>query len=194
MDDTTILGATLNQLGQTAKQTVKQVVKLPEEMAADLGGQIGGTPQHQNSEGQAKPAAPNESKQWQSNEERIKFLKDLYGKSDPSADSGQVKKDDLQASQSKKPSEFQEQIAKKSPEEQKKLIELRDQLHKENYYDPTFNPKNRPAGGEERPAEKVENEKKQEMIDLQKKEEKKPPPLAVVREQNKAEMFRGAAG
>jgi len=32
------------------------------------------------------------------------------------------------------------------------------------------------------------------MQDLQQKDAKKPPPLAVVREQNKAEMFRGAAG
>jgi hypothetical protein len=183
MNDDSILGGVLNQLGQTAKQTVKQVVKLPEEMAADLGKQITGEKPITS----AKPDLASgelKSKQWQSDEERVKFLRDLYGKSDPSASSGQ----------DKKPSEFQEQIAEKSPEEQKKLIELRNQLHKVNYYDPTFNPKNPPAGGEERPAEKVEQEKKQEMMDLQQKDAKKPPPLAVVREQNKAEMFRGASG
>jgi hypothetical protein len=188
MDDTTILGGALIQLGQTAKQTVKQVVKLPEEMAGDLGRQIGGDQQRPTSEGQRKPDVSGEPKQWQSDEERIKFLKDLYGRSDPSAGSGQAAKNEAS---DKKPSEFQEQIAEKSPEEQKKLIELRNQLHKENYYDPTFNPVKKQ---EERPAEKVEQEKKQEMIDLQKKDAKKPPPLAVVREQNKAEQFRGAAG
>lgn len=186
MDDTTILGATLGQLGQTAKQTIKQVVKIPEEMVADAGKQIGGSKPVASAEDSSEP----KQKQWQSNEERIKFLKDLYGKSDPSASSGQVKKDDLQQPQSKKPSEFQEQIADKTPEEQKKLIELRQQLHKD-YYDKLVNP---PKQQEERPAEKVENEKKLEMQDLQEKDAKKPPPLAVQREQNKAEMFRGAAG
>jgi hypothetical protein len=193
MDDTTILGGVLNQLGQTVKQTVKHVVKLPEEMAMDLGSQIGGSTQRPSSEGQTKPAAPNESKQWQSDKDRIQFLKDLYGKSDMSKD-GASDSDKNVSSSGKKPSEFQEQIADKSPDEQKKLMELRNQLHRENYYDPTFNPKSQPAGGEERPAEKVEQEKKQEMMDLQKKEEEKPPPLAVMREQNKAEQFRGAAG
>jgi hypothetical protein len=182
MDDTTILGGALNQLGQTVKQAVKQVVKLPEEMAGDLGKQIVGEKPAASAEGSGPlHSEASEPKQWQSNEERIKFLKDLYGKTDMSKD----------GASDKKPSEFREQIAEKTPEEQKKLIELRNQLHKENYYDPTFNPVKKQ---EERPAEKVENEKKQEMMDLQKKEADKPQPIAVVREQNKAEQFRGAAG
>jgi len=175
MDDTGILGGALGQLGQAVKQTAKQAVKLPGQMTRDAGEQIGA----------AKPAVSGESKQkqWQSDEERIKFLKDLYGKTD------------APKSLDKKPTEFQKQIKDKSPEEQKNLMELRSQLHRENYYDPTFNlVKNPPAGGEERPAEKVEQEKKKEMQDLQEKKEKAPPPLAVVREQNKAEMFRGASG
>ena len=199
MDDTTILGGALNQLGQTAKQTAKQAIKIPEEIAQDLAGQVG----------IAKPAASAEDfgplrqssseasepkqKQWQSDEERIKFLKDLYGKSDMSQD-GSLKTNKQATVEGKKPSEFQEQIADKTLEEQKRLIELRNQLHKDVYYDPTFNPKNPPAGGAERPAEKVEQEKNKEMQDLQQKEAKKPPPLAIVREQNKTEMFRGAAG
>ena len=181
MDDTGILGGALGQLGQTAKQAVKQVVKLPGQMARDAGEQIGGVPLRQSSDGQAKPAVSSESKQkqWQSDEERIKFLKDLYGKTD------------APKSLDKKPTEFQEQIKDKSPEEQQELMSLRSQLHKENYYDPTFNPVKKQ---EERPAEKVEQEKEKEMQDLQEKKEKAPPPLAAVREQNKAEMFRGASG
>lgn len=190
MDDTTILGGILNQLGQTAKQTVKQVVKLPEEMAADLGGQIGGA-------GQNSPEKKTENKsQWQSNEERINFLKGLYGQTEAPkvpVDTGTNLNQNSVANsgQNEKPTGFQEQIADKTPEEQKQLIELRNQLHKENYYDPTFNPVKKQ---DERPAEKVENEKKKEMIDLQEKEDKKPQPIAVIREQNKAEQFRGAAG
>ena len=185
MDDTTILGSTLGQLGQTVKQTAKQVVKLPEEMARDAGGQLGVINQDKNGAQEDKPQS-----QWKSDEERIKFLKDLYGSSDQNSTVKQNPSEEVVSSV--KPSADAKAMADK--EEQRKLMEFRNQLHKENYYDPTFNPKNPSAGGEERPAEKVENEKKQEMQDLQKKEERKPPPLAVVREQNKAEMFRGAAG
>jgi hypothetical protein len=198
MDDTTILGGALNQLGQTAKQAGKQIVRMPEEMTGDLGEQLG------INKDQAAASAQGSSEpkqgQWQSDEERIKFLQDLYGKTDqekqnPSEEKSKTKQTSanplVKSEENKQPSEFQEQIADKSPEEQKELIELRNQLHKEVYYDPLINPVKKQ---EERPAEKVENEKKQEMMDLQKKEEKKPQPIAVVREQNKAEMFRGAAG
>lgn len=189
MDDATILGGTLGQLGQAVKKAGQQIVKIPEEMTVDLGGQVAGVKQSDGDKVQENKSG----KQWQSDGERIKFLRDLYSFSEKNP--SEVKKDDLQTSQDKKPTEFQEQIADKSPEEQKKLMELRNQLHKENYYDPTFNPvKKPPDGGEERPAEKIENEKKQEMQELEQKEAKKPPPLAVVRERNKAEMFRGAAG
>lgn len=205
MDDTTILGSVVGQIGQTVKKAGQQVVHVPEEMAKDLGGQIGG----------GKPAASPDSsgepkqKQWQSDEERIKFLKDLYGTvqspteasaSSNTADKPAEKVKQKTANQTsanplvkseEKPTEFQEQIKDKSPEDQKKLLELRQQLHKDVYYDPTFNPVKKQ---EERPAEKVENEKKQEMAELQQKEEKKLPPPAVIRERNKAEMFRGAAG
>ena len=200
MDDSTILGGTLNQLGQTAKQAAKQVVKIPEEMGKDLGGQIGG----QKNEQAASAKGSSEPKQWKSDEERVKFLRDIYGSSQVSPGSSTLEVDKTKGeaeiatspnplvSTEQRSSEFGEQIKDKTPEEQKKLVELRDKLHKENYYDPTFN--RPPQQQEERPAEKVENEKKQEMVDLQKKEEKKPPPLAVIREQNKTEMFRGASG
>ena len=209
MDDTTILGGVLNQLGQTAKQTVKQVVKLPDEITADVGQQIrGGVPQRPSSEGQGKLQEQSQVQKsgWKSDEERIEFLRGLYGSSKSStgnkpeknfSEDKQDKKQTTSANpfvkseENKQPSEFQEQIKDKTPEEQKKLMELRSQLHKENYYDPTFNP---PKKQEERPVEKVENEKKQEMMELEQKDAKKPPPLAVVRERNKAEMFRGAAG
>ncbi len=183
MNDDGILGAALGQIGQTVKQGVKQVVKIPEEMARDAGGQVGSATQNPND----NKASENNSR-WQSDEERVKFLRDLYGSSEPSAETSAFAKASADVNT------MADKRADK-PEEQKKLLELRNQLHKENYYDPTFNPvKNPPAGREERPAEKVEKEKKQEMVDLQKKEEEKPPPLAVVREQNKTEMFRGATG
>lgn len=181
MDDTTILGSTLGQVGLTAKKVGQQVVKIPEEMAADVGGQVVGSTASAKSDlasGEPKGNKP----QWSSDEERKEYLKNLYGKTDMSKD-GASDVSDKSASSAK--------ASAAKPEEQKKLIELRNKLHKEEYYDPTFNPVKKQ---EERPAEKVENEKKKEMVDLQKKEEKKPQPLAVQREQNKAEMFRGASG
>jgi len=197
MDTTTVLGSALNQLGQTIKQTAKQTIKIPEEMGQSFGEQVNPTKKQNAPDTQNA----NASGKWKSNEERERFLRDLYGsseKSSPQQDASR-KKQTTSANPlvkaTEKPTEFQEQIADKSPEEQKKLLELRDQLHKDTYYDPTFNrPKSPPAGGKERPAEKVENEKKQEMQELQKKEEKKAPPLAVQRERNKAEMFRGPSG
>jgi HD superfamily phosphohydrolase len=196
MDDTTILGGALNQLGQTVKQAGKQIVKMPEEMTGDLSEQLG---MKKTSDSIDNPAQAKQG-QWQSDEERKKFLQDLYGSTDqekqnPSEEKSKTKQTSanplVKSEENTQPSEFQQQITKETPEEQKKLIELRNQLHKEVYYDPLVNPVKKQ---EERPAEKVENEKKQEMMDLQKKEEKKPQPIAVVREQNKAEMFRGAAG
>jgi len=187
MDDTTILGGTLNQLGQTVKKAEEQAVKVPKELARDADEQI---------EGKRKPAEEKKPDEiiklkqggWNSDEERIMFLKRLYGYH---ATYGEENKSKLNELKDKKPSEFEDQIKDESPEEKMKLAGLRNQLHKETYYDPLVNP---PKKQEERPAEKVEQEKRQEMQDLQQKDADKPPPLAVVRERNKAEMFRGAAG
>lgn len=189
MNDDSILGAAFGQLGQTVKKTGQQIVKIPIEAAKDVGDQVGGVKPAASAEGFGEPKQE-KKQQWQSDEERIKFLRDIYGSAEQNS-SEQVKRGDLQTQQNKKPTEFEKGIASKSPEEQKKLIELRQQLHKQTYYEPLVNP---PKPKEERPAEKVEKEKKQEMQELQQKEAKKPPPLAVVREQNKAEMFRGASG
>ncbi|MBI4089157.1 MAG: hypothetical protein HY424_00440 [Candidatus Levybacteria bacterium] len=164
MNDDNLIRGAFGQLGQTVKKAGQDMKNLPKQIVQDLGEQLSAK---QNSE--EKPATNKAG--WASDEERIKFLKDLYGKSDISKDGGSD--------------------PGKTPEEQKKLLELRNQLHKENYYDPTFNPVKKQ---EERPAEKVENEKKQEMQELQEKETKKPPPLAVQRAQKKTEMFPGSGG
>lgn len=76
-----------------------------------------------------------------------------------------------------------------------KLSQTRAQLaqfHKSNYYDPTFN---RPKPKEEPVADRLEKEKKQEMIELQQKEQnKKKSDIALKMATHKAEMFRGASG
>ncbi len=78
----------------------------------------------------------------------------------------------------------------KSQEDQEKIKQLRNRLHNE-YYQNLVNP---PKPKEERPQEKLEREKQQEMNDLSKKEKEKPKPLAVQRAQQSTEKFRGASG
>ena len=200
MNDDSILGNTLGQLGGVIKQTAQQAVKIPVDLVGDAGEQIGTMPEtaaaSSDSAGGTANQKPQDSKAgFQTDEDRIAFLKSLYGPSDDlgSKDSSlaPVKKaQQPNQAQIIKDEDFEKQIADKTPEEQQKLRALRKQLH-DQYYQQLVNP---PKQQEERPAEKVEKEKKIEMADLQKKQEEKPPPLAVVREQNKAEMFRGAAG
>jgi hypothetical protein len=72
-----------------------------------------------------------------------------------------------------------------------KLAALQQQ-HKTSYYDPTFN---RPKPKEQPVAEKLEQQKHQEMAELaQKEEKKKKDNVALKMSTHKAEMFRGAAG
>lgn len=190
MNDDNLVGGVLGKFGQTfgqaAKKVGQQVVKIPEEMAKDVAGQVVGSAKKNTDKSKASENKP----QWTSDEERVKFLRGLYGKSDISQDQASNPNQNVKPLD-KKPGEFEKRILDKSPDDQKKLLELRQQLHKQVYYDPTFNPVKKQ---EERPAEKVEKEKKNEMQELQQKEAKKPQPLAIVRERNKAEMFRGVSG
>lgn len=100
------------------------------------------------------------------------FVKDLYK---PSGKSELNKKGSVQ----NPPEETKEQ----------KLAKLRQELHS-NYYQRLVNP---PKAPEEKPAEKVEREKKEERWELEQKEKKKPPPLAIQRAQ-KVEKYPGASG
>ena len=92
MIDDNILGSALGQLGQTVKQGVKQVVKIPEEMAKGTGSQIGGPTNEQAASaplsGASAPLRQSSSEasepKWKSDEERVKFLRDLYGSAQPS--------------------------------------------------------------------------------------------------------------
>lgn len=119
------------------------------------------------------------------------FVKDLYGSTDDSKKQSQTQTPQGAGDDHNNPPKTPEE-AEKQAEEKKKMLELRQKLHNEVYYDPLVNPrKDKPK---ERPAEKVEKEKQEEMIDLRKKEEKKPPPLAVQRGQRKTEQFPGGGG
>ena len=126
----------------------------------------------------AKTAAGQVGGQTPSADEKAtaEFVKDLYGADDQS---------------NKKPAttETQKGTEAQRVEKEQKIEKLRQELHSK-YYQRTFNP---PKQQEERPAEKVEKEKREEMIDLQEKEKKKPPVL-VQRARERVEKYPGASG
>ncbi|MEK7559535.1 MAG: hypothetical protein AAB521_04480 [Patescibacteria group bacterium] len=120
------------------------------------------------------------------------FVKDLYGagKKNPQA-GGDSSSNPAQSPTQPVPSDTE---SPKSPEEQQKLAEVRTKLqkrHDEFYYEPLVNPKGEKP--EERPAEKVEKEKQEEMIDLQEKK-KKEVPVLVQKNQQRVEKFPGGGG
>lgn len=82
----------------------------------------------------------------------------------------------------------------KSPEETAKIEQLKQQLHQQTYYDPTFN--RRPEEKEEviEEQQKKQEEEQMEFMKKEEKKKKKQESIAVQRERNKAEQFRGAAG
>ncbi len=104
-------------------------------------------------------------------EETKKIVKHLYG-----ADAASVSD-----------AEKQQKEARDKQKEQ----DLLKQLHDESYYQPLVNPAKQQ---EEKPAEKIEREKMEELQQEEEKEKKKPKPLAVQMEQSKAERSRGVSG
>lgn len=100
------------------------------------------------------------------------MIKDIYAPSNPNA--------------SAKPAEQIE------AEDKAKLESLRQKLHNEVYYDPLIN-RAKKGEEEERPAEKVEREKMEDLRETQKKKEKQKP-IAVQRAQNVIEANRGVSG
>lgn len=135
--------------------------------------------QHQND-----PAASQKSDQ-----ERIDFLRDLYGKSDHGAKAQNPEhksvsvKDALGVPESDPNKNL-------SPEEKMKLEALRAKIHNEKYYQPLIN---RPQQKDEPVTEKLEREDRMEAIEEQKKQEKKPGPLQMVK-QGTAESVVGVSG
>ena len=119
------------------------------------------------------------------------FVKDLY---EVGKKTTQAAGDSNQNSQTPPAQAQSDPSAQKPPEDQKQMQAVRAKLHQERhnkvYYNPLVNPKGDQP--EERPAEKVENEKQEDMMELQKKEKEKPPPLAVRQGQKRVESPVGS--
>ena len=120
----------------------------------------------------------------QRNKDTQDIVESLYEKSDGNTNQSLNKSTDQNPQQT-------EDNTPQGIEKKKKLEELRQELHREVYYDPLVNPPKHEE--DERPAEKVEREEMQEMQDLQKKEKDKPPPL-VQKTQQRVEKYPGASG
>lgn len=156
------------------KKTGKNIAKSAGDTAKAAVSQITGAPSDTN---------------LQTDQHTKDFVKDLYGKTINNNSHKTSNKSQQANTQTQSPDDSNKNL---SSEEQQELMNLRKKLHDEVYYDKLVNP--RKGQPEERPAEKVEKEKQEEMIELQKKEEKKPPPLAVQRAMTKTEKFPGGGG
>lgn len=167
MDSNNVLGEVL-ETGQSAvKNSGKATVNSVAGLAKTAAGQVAGDSSRV--EANAAVADQQTASDKTQNDE---FVKELYA---PSQNGHNLPPAEVPA----------------ETEEQAKLAGVRQKLHDEVYYQPLIQGS---ESQEERPAEKVEREKKQEMQDLQKKEAEKPAPIAVQRAQQTAEKFRGVSG
>lgn len=170
MSANSILDETFEQLVETGKQTGQTLAKTPSDFAKAAATQI-------------KPAAgggpfdANEQKSLgaESDRQAQEEIKELYGvnESNPILS----------------PEALQQKKAQTASSDEQKVAQLRQQLHKNTYYQPLITPKQ-----EERPAEKIEREEKQERWALQKEEAKKSQPISVQMAANRTEQFRGTSG
>lgn len=176
-----VVGTLTKQIGKTAAEEVKKTAKATVS-------QIGGIEQNKEGQGGSPEEAGKDQAEQASTQANQDIVKEMYA---PSAPAQQKKEEPKNPSQQMAQS-VAEKSPDKTPEEIQQIVAARQRLHNETYYDPLVNPPKQQE--EERTAEKIENEKEKERWELQEKEKKKPPPLAVDREQNKTEKFRGASG
>lgn len=186
MNDDNKLSSTLGQIGNLtnkAGSALHQVASDTKKAAKQQTG-IAVSPQEAlDAKGREAKQNDNENKSLKQvqQEQTKEVVKSLYAKSDPKGVtlSSQV----ANAEAEKNPD--------KTVEEIKEIADLRLRLHKEEYYDPTFNP---PKKQEEKPAERVERldeEEKKKRWELAKKEEKKKP-IAVSQAERKTEARVGS--
>jgi len=189
MNDDSILGSSLKQIGNLGKQTVKDATKLPKDMAKSVLSQAGFE----------RPEKPERKEKITSKVDRSKdtedFVNGLYGADTPADKPEQIVPTD--PNQDQKPGRVKDQQqtqqkAELSPDEQAKLQQLRNKLHQETYYQPLIT---RPKKQEEveKPKERIE---RLETEDLQKKEEEKKKraseDISLERERTKTEKRPGA--
>ena len=168
-DNKGIFGEVLESAGTAVKQTGKAVASAVSDSAKAAASQAG-VPVGDSSAGSSQDATSQVS-----NED---VVEGLYEKSQPQ-----------NTNPPQQPVSNQTDSSGKTPQEAAEIEVVRKRLHDE-YYQRDFN---RPKQEEERVAEKVEREEKEEMVDLQQKKMEKPPEL-VQRAAQRVEKFPGASG
>lgn len=182
-----LIGDELKNLGKTAG---KQIAGTPGDLAKTAGQQIQPkAPQNIENSVEKSAEHPGEAKA-ETPSDQAEFLKGLYGPTE--------KKDAKEKPQSKETEKLLEHNKDKTPEEQQKLMSLRGQLHKEQYYDPTFNRKAplRPEEEQQKQETAAERMERLEMKDLdeKKKKEEKKKPIAVINAETSRERKNAGAG
>jgi len=180
-----ILGKTLGQVGTLGKQIGEGVVEEAKKSAKAASQQVGIEKPVEN-QAEKKTGSQEQGKNVKQLPvaDNKDFVRDLYAKTD---NKDQSDKNSVSQTAAKTAKENPD----KTPAEIQKMANLRQQLHKEKYYDPTFNP---PEQEEEKPQERVERleeEEKKKRWELQKKEEKKKP-IAVTNAERKTEARVGS--
>lgn len=202
-----LLGDTLGQLGSIGKGLGQSLTSTPKDLAKTAASQVGIAALEEKekvglSEQLGGSSEKKKGESFATDKDRTDFLKGLYGLSSKEPQNPRLPSPTSEANggqaqspqQSQNPSE-----APKTPQEQaqmaqaqQKIEALRQQQHKSEYYDPTFN---RPKPQEEHQAEKVEREKEEdERKKLQVSQKKKEKPMAVQMGAERAEKFRGVSG
>jgi hypothetical protein len=197
MDKNGFFGEMLEKGQQAVTQGTKNVVS---DVAGSVGGQIGiktdaspdaqGIAQNQgqtNTQNQQQPATEAPQVKAASTEDTLQFVKEFYAPS-------------TELPENPTP-EMQQQMQQKDyVETQQKLVNLRHELHKNEYYDPLIAHETKKPEEEEaddsaaKRVEKQEQEEEQEKMELQEKKAKDDQDIATTRAQTKTEANRGAMG
>src|SRR5258708_2799957 len=161
-----IAGEILEQGGTIAKQTVKVGKNIPADFVKAAVQQVGSTntasfqsASKNNEQVQSKP----EDQKAQGDTDTKDFIQSLYGKSHKEGQKSTINPDQ----------NVSQKYPGKTTEEINKLIALRQQMHTQTYFDPTFN---RVIKKEEPVTERLEREEEQETMKEFEDDKKKPAP------------------
>lgn len=185
MSDDGLLKKGLGQVGNLGKQIGKVVADETKKTVQTTKQQVG------LEQGEKKPGqeleklSEDEKKRVEGikKDENKQFVMGLYAKTDD--------KNKVNDQQREAMVETAEKNQGKTPEEIQKIARLEQQLHKEEYYDPTFNPQKQEEEKPQERVERLEEEEEKKRWELQEKEEKKKP-IAVSQAERKTEARVGS--
>ncbi len=123
----------------------------------------------------------------------VKTVTDQFNETSTNTQQNQTQnpQDDAKAQVAKKQLEERDQV-----EREKKLKDARQrlqQLHKQVYYDPTFNRRKKEQSVQEKLEQEEQEKQQKQMLELEEKK-KKDQPIALRQAQTRAEINRGASG